>query len=263
MKREEITFSFGENWKNYLERADEQNLKLATKQLCEWLTIERIKDANILDLGSGSGIHSLAFYNLGASYITSVDYDENSVEATRKLWRKVGSPSNWNVLHGSVLDKSFLESLGKFDIVYSWGVLHHTGSMWEAIQNCIGNVKENRFFLISIYVKGNNYERDLNRKKRYNKSGKIVKKIMEFWYYILPLMTWRVRWGLNPFKWNRLSERGMFVYNDIVDWLGGLPYEVATTNEIVSFFHSHKFELIRVKEYQEGYCNEYLFQKKD
>ena len=261
-KKEKITFSFGENWIDFLEKADESTFKTALKDIEDWFPEDMVKDATVLDMGSGSGIHSLGFLQLGAQKIISVDYDKKSVEATIRLWNKFNKPDNWKIFHGSALDKSFLSDLGLFDIVYSWGVLHHTGSMWDAIGNCMNNVKSNGYFLLSIYTKGEKYQYDLNLKKRYNKSSSLGKRWMEWKHFILPLMLKRLRWGVNPFAWNEIGVRGMLVYNDIKDWLGGLPYEVASGEEIKMFFIQKNFELIKMQGMEEGYCSIYLFRKK-
>jgi 2-polyprenyl-3-methyl-5-hydroxy-6-metoxy-1,4-benzoquinol methylase len=68
---------------------------------------------------------------LGAK-VYSFDFDSNSVECTQILKNKYHIENNsWRVDEGSVLDLDYLTKLGKFDIVYSWGVLHHTGKMWK------------------------------------------------------------------------------------------------------------------------------------
>ena len=95
---------------------------------------EDLDNKTFLDIGCGSGIHSLAAFLSGAKLIVSFDYDPQSVAATRILHRKAGEPKNWKIMQGSVLDEEFLRTLGHFDFVYSWGVLHHTGQMWQAIK---------------------------------------------------------------------------------------------------------------------------------
>lgn len=256
----EITFSFGKNWQNLLKVINEDDFARSKKDLDRWFSNRvDLKGKEIIDIGSGSGIHSLMLYSMNPKKLYSFDFDKHSVAATKSLWEKSGSPNDWQVNHGSVLDKKYLLGLGKFDLVYSWGVLHHTGNMWEAIENASEMVKPNGYFLLAIYQGVKTYEYDLDLKKKYNKTGYLGKKGLEFSKFIWPLMKNRIKWRENPFKWNKKVGRGMDTYHDIVDWLGGLPYEVASDEQIQSFLKPFGFKLIE-KDMNES-CGTYLLQK--
>ena len=141
-------FNFGSNWKQYASTIDEARLQVSENQLSEWLG-DDLAGNTFLDIGCGSGIHSLAAIKLGMD-VHSFDFDADSFECTQGLKEKFGIP-NWEIQQGSVLDKNFMDSIPKHDIVYSWGVLHHTGSMWEAIENSIAKVADNgRFFIACL-----------------------------------------------------------------------------------------------------------------
>lgn len=277
---EVVTFSFGANWQAYLKaNLSPETVRAARDDIVDWLGEETVRGRTVVDIGSGSGIHSLAFHQLGARELVSFDYDPNSVAATRSLWEQAGCPSNWRVLHGSVLDADFVRCLradGGFDIVYSWGVLHHTGAMWRAVDLSATLVKPEGYYWIALYAKGPRYEQDLALKRRYNRAGHLGKRLMEA-REIGKIIRQRVRaWhprrvvslarhgGLreleNPFAWNRKKERGMDVYHDIIDWLGGLPYEVASTEEVVQALEPKGFTLERVLAYDVDQMNNiYLF----
>ncbi|GAB4377360.1 MAG: class I SAM-dependent methyltransferase [Salibacteraceae bacterium] len=259
---EKITFSFGKNWKNYLSTVDQQALEMAGKDIDHWLDGVSIEGKRVLDIGSGSGIHSLSFFSRGVKELVSFDYDKHSVEATLKMHETAGKPENWKIMQGSVLDRKFMEGLGQFDIVYSWGVLHHTGSMWEAIQNAVERVAPGGVFFISLYKEGPNYQKHLKLKQRYNASNKLGKKYLES-IEILNVMLYRIRKGWNPFKWNMRKARGMTIYHDIVDWLGGLPYEVAHEDDVVRFMRNKGFELTRIFVKGEGGCTIFVFVSKN
>ncbi len=254
-------FGFGQNWKNFLGTLDNQVLVKAAQDIKEWTSQESFQGKRIIDIGSGSGVHSFAFHSMGAKELLSFDYDNNSVEATRQMWVKAGEPQNWKVMQGSVLDDNFMGSLGTFDMVYSWGVLHHTGEMWKAINNAVLQVADGGLFWIAIYQKGPNFDADLKLKKKYNNSSDFGKKIM-VWKWIAKLMIKRMLKLKNPFGWNEKIDRGMNVYHDIIDWLGGLPYEVADKHEIVQFCETRGLNFLKAKEVPEGGCSSYLFQKK-
>lgn len=255
-----LRFGFGRNWKDFLSTLDNEVIVKAAQDIKDWTGHQSFAGMRVIDIGSGSGIHSFAFHSLGADELLSFDYDNDSVEATKQMWEKAGRPQNWNVTQGSVLDASFLNSLGTFDMVYSWGVLHHTGSMWEAIGNAASVLSHDGLMWIAIYQKGSSYASDLALKQRYNRNSAFGKKIME-WKWILRLMAKRLFNGKNPFTWNEKVERGMNVHNDIIDWLGGLPYEVADKTEIEAFGKTKGLILVKTKELPEGGCSSYLFRK--
>ena len=240
-----VTFSFGENWQNYLLQITEEDINKSQKELEELLGSKKIEDKTIIDIGCGSGIHSLAFLRLKAASIFSFDYDERSVEASKILQKKYWSEANWKIVPASILDKRFVDSLGRFDIVYSWGVLHHTGKMWEAIENCLNLVKPGGLFLIGIYGDVKNYPRDLRLKQKYNAASDLGKRWM-IYNRILKKMIYMTLKFKNPLQWNEKRGRGMNYYNDLVDWLGGLPYEVASEDEMVRFFAEKNFTLKRI-----------------
>jgi 2-polyprenyl-6-hydroxyphenyl methylase/3-demethylubiquinone-9 3-methyltransferase len=260
MSAEEVTFSFGRNWTNFLGTVGVEEVERAEADIVEWLGPGAVRGKDVIDIGSGSGIHSLVFNRLGARRVHSFDYDPFSVEATKKLWTMRGEPEEWSVEHGSILDQEYLDSLGHFDIVYSWGVLHHTGEMWEAIRNCFGLVRKDGVVWIALYQKGPRYAADLALKRKYNSSSDFGKRLMVY-RRILRIMLSRARHFKNPFTWNEKSPRGMNRYHDLVDWLGGLPYEVASEDEVVKVAAESNLILERIKVVDEGGCSIYVFRK--
>ena len=237
-----ITFSFGQNWRSFVDTISEGSIRSAMSDIERWFGAHGVKDRTILDIGSGSGIHSLCFHLMGAREVLSIDVDPKSVESTSLLRNKAGDPENWKVVHGSILDPDFVRRIKPHEIVYSWGVLHHTGAMWEAIDNASSLVRPEGLFLIAIYVKGPTYEQDLQLKQSYNQASAAGKKLLE-WKEISKLMRDRWKAGKNPLLWNEKRGRGMDTYHDLVDWLGGLPYEVASADEVVDFCERRGFAL--------------------
>jgi SAM-dependent methyltransferase len=255
-----ITFSFGQNWREFLSSITAEQIQSAAEDIQFWLGTDGVQGKSVADIGSGSGIHSFAFSQLGARQVVSFDLDLRSVEATRILWEKAGRPGHWSVLQGSVLDQAFVADLGSFDLVYAWGSLHHTGALWRALENACSLVQRSGGILwISLYAQGPNYQKHLALKKRYNAATDLGKRLMigaQIARYILFV---RLRHLKNPFSWNKKKERGMSEYHDIVDWLGGLPYEVASEDEVLRFARSRGFILERIKVSGEGACNNYVF----
>jgi 2-polyprenyl-6-hydroxyphenyl methylase/3-demethylubiquinone-9 3-methyltransferase len=263
-----ITFSFGENWQDFSTQITKSEIEDAISDIRDWLGKEGARGRSCVDVGSGSGLSSLALTHLGASRVHSFDYDPASVSATHEMRERyttlagADAASTWRVEYGSVLDSEYITSLGTFDIVYSWGVLHHTGQMWRACENAVSLLAPQGTFLLSLYTKTTpeRYERDLALKRRFNEASEIGKQWM-ICRRILRLMWKRARRGENPFTWRHTTVRGMNTYHDIVDWLGGLPYEVANRDEVEEFGRKHGLTLVRSFARGGGGCSVYLLQR--
>lgn len=247
----ETRFRFGRNWQSFRKDAlDEARIAEAVRGLEMLVGKERIKGKTFLDIGSGSGLHSLAAHRLGAAHIVSFDYDQDSVDCTRELRRESGA-ADWTVTQGSVLDEPFVRSLGTFDVVYSWGVLHHTGDMWRAIDLATIPVRENGHLSIAIYnkVKGKlgvlSSESWAKIKRTYSAGSERRQRAMLAAYVAWQLagsaMSPRLVRSILDYR----SERGMSWMHDARDWLGGYPYEFATEDELVSFVGERGFRVLR------------------
>lgn len=238
---DELRFGFGANWADYVEKNfSSERVEISKNHLLGFLKLDSLVGKTFLDIGCGSGLHSLAAWRAGAARVVSFDYDRNSVATTKKLHELSGGPDNWCVMHGSVLDKDFMNSLPKSDVVYSWGVLHHTGSMWEAVRNAASCLHDKSVFYIALYSKdayvSPPYDYWLSVKREYNHAGVFKKKWME-WRYALNDLGPQVVRGKNPFAHirNYKKTRGMSYWHDIKDWLGGYPMEFAGNKETEHF----------------------------
>ena len=261
--RDEITFSFGENWRDYLEHADEGALARAAEDIDTWIGLAQLRGATAIDVGSGSGIHSTVLHEAGVSRLVSMDVDPHSVHATRIMRERAGEPASWEIVEGSVLDADFLASLGgPFEFVYSWGVLHHTGDLWAAMENTVELVAPGGALWIALYAKGPNYGRDLKLKQTYNRAGKLRKRIM-IYGDIRRRMWKRLRRHQNPLAWNEKKSRRMNTYHDIIDWYGGLPYEVASPEEVEEFLVERGFKQEKVELHPETCNHIFMYRRVD
>jgi 2-polyprenyl-3-methyl-5-hydroxy-6-metoxy-1,4-benzoquinol methylase len=259
-------FAFGDNWASFLRVLDEERIRAAENSLRGMLAAERLEGKRFLDAGSGSGLFSLAARKLGAA-VVSFDFDPQSVACTAELkHRYFPDDPNWRIEQGSVLDPDFLSGLGSFDIVYSWGVLHHTGAMWDAMEKIVSLVASTGQVFIAIYNDQGRASRIWKRvKKAYVAAPGGLK-----WLVLAPALArlWGptiVRDALKgrPLRtWRAYDNRGrgMDPWRDVVDWVGGYPFEVARPEEIFAFFRSRGFELRRLKTCAGGHgCNEFAF----
>lgn len=238
------TYEFGKNWQRFLaEGIDQERVRIAQRHLLDLLRLGDLQGQSFLDIGCGSGIHSLAAYLAGADRVISMDVDPDSVAATRSLWQQAGSPDHWEVIERSVLDAAFMASLDKSDIVYSWGVLHHTGAMWQAIENASLPLKGNGIFYIALYAhevyQNPSPEYWIEIKRKYNQAGPEEREEMEYWYAWERVLKSVVQKGENPFIYMRdyKRSRGMEFWTDVRDWLGGYPIEFARSRDVARFAH--------------------------
>ncbi|MCK5595137.1 50S ribosomal protein L11 methyltransferase, partial [bacterium] len=221
----------------------------------ELLELKSLKGKSFIDIGCGSGIFSLAAIDMNAQKVISLDSDSKSVEAGNIIKRR-NNAKQWSILEGSILNKDFLNNLEIADIIYAWGVLHHTGDMWKAIDNSAKLVKKEGLFALAIYNRCWTSGFWLKFKKLYNNRGRIIKKIMVFSIF-LPRVFARLMKLKHPFQ----EKRGMSIYYDAVDWAGGFPYEYAKFDEIVSFLKKRNFILINGVRTKSIGCNQFVFKK--
>ena len=249
------------NWRNYRQTLTDADVRAMQMSLQDWLGTGELQGKGVVDIGSGSGLSATALWKQGVASLLTFDFDPHSVAATEKAAEDCGAPENWNNKHGSILDRDFVAELGSFDIVHSWGVLHHTGNMWEALENAIGLLSPGGRLLISLYAAGPRYPDHLELKQRFNQASDQVKESM-IRQRLEPYLAEFDCQTIDELRSSR-RERGMSIYYDVVDWLGGLPYEVAWSSEVLGFCGARGLEPCRVMQRGEGGCSEYLFQSVD
>ena len=245
-------FDFGGNWRRFLDVLDEPRIVAAQESLTE--LVGDVAGKSFVDVGSGSGLASLAAIRLGARRVHSFDYDRGSVACTAEVKRRYAADAQqWTVEHGDALDTRYLGRLGRFDVVYSWGVLHHTGQMWHALDNVTALVEPEGLLALALYRDEGFESRMWLRVKRAYNRGRLGKAAVVGTF--VPAFVLRSAFRDAARRRNPLAtyseyerQRGMSMFRDWLDWLGGLPFEVTSEENVVSFFRERGLECVRVNE---------------
>ena len=261
-------FAFGRNWQRFSRLLDDNRIAATERYLCAMLQRQRLDGLHFLDIGSGSGLSSLAAWRLGAD-VLSFDYDPDSVACTAELRRRYCPDGvRWTVEHGSALDATYLRSLGSFDVVHAWGVLHHTGAMWQALDNALIPLAPGGHLVVAIYNDEGLRSRVWTRIKRlYNVLPGPVR--LPYAAAVIAgfesLAALRALLTLRPHHYVRSwigygQTRGMSPLYDWIDWIGGYPFEVARPEGIFEFYRRRGLTLLELRTTAGLGCNEFVFE---
>lgn len=266
-------FEFGANWARFLSLVNEDRIAQAAHSLRRMLGVSDLQGKRFLDIGSGSGLFSLAARRLGAA-VHSFDYDPKSVRCTQELKRRYfAGDSQWLIEEGSVLDRDYLARLGQFDVVYGWGVLEYTDAMWQALENVAPLVAGGGQLFLAIYNDQGGWSRRWRILKRiYNALPRFARMPYALAVMgprelkLLAIFILKGRpWGFfsNILNYSKCSLRGMSYWHDLIDWLGGYPFEVAKPEDILSMYRGKGFDLLQLRTCAGGIgCNEFVFTRR-
>lgn len=269
LKNLDSHFAFGENWASYSKLIGEPQIEHAKEGLLKLIPAEDFKGRSFLDIGCGSGLHALAASRLGVSRIVGVDIDPNSATTARKILTERNPSAPWQIENISVFDLT-PDHFGTFDIVYSWGVLHHTGDLWQAVSKAAALVAPNGLLAVAFY-----------RETYLDPFWKLEKRF--YTHAPLSIQNFIKRSYINAFRVARAatrqesfadyvskysSRRGMDFEHDVHDWLGGYPYEAALAPEVDRRLVALGFKVERVfaRSKSSGIfgsgCDEYVYRSK-
>lgn len=268
----ETHFAFGRNWAAYAEKVTEAEIGEAEKGLIRLIGNDRLAGARFLDIGCGSGLHSLAAMRLGAKEVVAIDLDPDSVATTQGLLQRHAPHGGYEVKALSVFELS-PEALGTFDIVYSWGVLHHTGDMTRAIRCAAAMARPGALFAFALYRRvwmDFFWRREKRWYARASANAQRRARALYLALYRLGLLATGRRFS--RYVEGYRSNRGMDFYHDVHDWLGGWPYESISPREVDVLMQGEGFIAERVLA-RKGYllgrhpgifgsgCDEYVYRK--
>lgn len=258
-----IAFDFGANWSDYSRDVlDAGRLDAAAASMAELIGADAILGKRLCDVGSGSGLFSLAAARLGAASVVGFDINARAVEVARANLQRLIPEAAGTVsfVQGSALDAGFIDGLGRFDTVYAWGSLHHTGQMWPAITNASRLVGPDGTFVLAIYNRHWTSPIWTPIKILHNVAPRFLKSLANVLFGGLIYLAVLLKTRSSPLR----KERGMDFWYDVIDWLGGYPYEYAGIAEVRGRVEAMGFRLEKVvpPRVPTG-CNEFVFRRVD
>ncbi|SVD96889.1 uncharacterized protein METZ01_LOCUS449743, partial [marine metagenome] len=161
-----------------------------------------------------------------------------------------------SILSETVVTDLLENSDGGYDVVHSWGVLHHTGNLARAFANCAVLVRPGGYLIVAIYNRHWSSPVWKHIKRLYCLLPSTGRKVLVVMFIPVIYLAKFLVTGKNPLK----KERGMDFFFDIVDWVGGYPYECASVQDVVDLATRNNLELTRVvpASVPTG-CNEFVF----
>jgi len=261
-------FAFGENWSSYADTIDETRLAEAEKGLVRLLGDDSLVGKSFLDIGCGSGLHDVAALRLGAARVVAIDIDPVSVKTAQAVAARhaLGRSIDAKVL--SVFDFS-PATFGTFDVVYSWGVLHHTGAMIEAIGRAAQVVRPGGLFIVALYHRTALCGLWRIEKRWYTGASKGMQRAARAVYINLLRLRFKLTGrDFGAYVANYRSSRGMNFGHDVHDWMGGYPYESILAPEVeqlmqgLGFEHVRSFTSPKTLGFFGSGCDEYVYRRR-
>lgn len=260
-------FAFGKNWASYAQLVGAPEIEEAKAGLLKLLPASEIAGRSFLDIGCGSGLHALAAAELGAGQITAIDIDPDSVSTTQTLLQRHKVKGPWQADQTSVFDTDPAQ-FGTFDVVYSWGVLHHTGDMWLAIKKAADLVRPGGLFAFALY-RTTRMDAFWKREKRWYAHARPAAQMIARAIYLTVYRLYHLAKGVDHGRFVAMyrSARGMDFHHDVHDWLGGYPYETALATEVearmaaLGFKPERVFALSMTRGVLGSGCDEYVYRK--
>lgn len=269
LKSERSHFRFGHNWQRFLATVTAESLAEAERAMARLFPGGELTGSRVLDVGSGSGLSILAALRLGASWVDGIDIDKQSAEASCALLDQhaVGGP--WSVQTKSVFDLDPKRD-GPYDVVHSWGALHHTGDMWQAIARAAAVVVPGGIFAVALYRRTPFCRAWTAEKRFYSSAPESFQRAIAA-LFKAAFVTGLFITGRSPARYiaEYKSRRGMSWEHDVHDWLGGYPYESAEPAAVIAFLDGLGFEMWRMFEHPAtagglfgSHCDEFVARKR-
>jgi 2-polyprenyl-3-methyl-5-hydroxy-6-metoxy-1,4-benzoquinol methylase len=263
-----LQFDFGKNWANYSTHAI--SVKRVAQARADFVALHAeiggVAGKSFLDVGFGQGLSLLSAAAEGAR-VFGIDIDPKCEEILRRNQRFFPELRELRVpvTVGSILDEATVERARAaspygdgYDVVHSWGVLHHTGNMELGVQNAASLVRRRGYLVVALYNRHWSSRPWLLLKFIYCKSPLALQNLL---VRALAPVIYVAKWLVTK-EDPRKQSRGMDFFYNVVDWVGGYPYEYASEAEVMGLIQPLGFNCIKfVASQVPTGCNEFVFQR--
>lgn len=259
MREDGPRFAFGRNWRSFSDTAlKPESVAAARSQFAALLEGLPLEGKRFLDIGFGQGLPLIFAQERGALAL-GIDRDADNARALESTARALGltAPPPHRIV--SILDPALPREYPQgFDVVHSWGVLHHTGDMRASLAAACSLVADGGHFLCAIYNRHWSSPAWTAIKWSYVRLPDWARRVLVGALYpVIYAAKWLVT-GRNP----REMRRGMDFFHNVVDWVGGYPYEYASVEELKAMVEPLGFTCRRVARPEVPIaCNEFVFEK--
>ena len=139
----------GTQTREYFEAIENKRYALEP-EIHQFAQFSRYHGKEVLEIGVGMGTDFLQWNRAGA-YATGVDLTEECVALTRARLLVFGFPDEGRVLQADAENLPFADS--SFDLVYSWGVIHHSPNTRKALEEIVRVMRPGGEGKVMIYNK--------------------------------------------------------------------------------------------------------------
>jgi len=262
-----MQFDFGRNWADYSAHAlNVVRVREAREAFATLLEpAGTVTGKRFVDIGFGQGLGLLSARAMGASVVgLDINPTCGEVLARNAAWFPELPAIDFPVIIGSILDADTVRRLREasggegFDVVHSWGVLHHTGDMELAVRNAASLVRPGGHLVVALYNRHWSSPAWRAIKRAYCLSPAPVRRLMVM--ALMPVI-YAAKWlvtGRDPHR----QARGMDFRYDVIDWVGGYPYEYASRDEVLAMVEPLGFRCVSclASEVPTG-CNQFAFER--
>ena len=113
---------------------------------------EKYKNKDVLEIGCGIGTDTISFLRNGANVI-AVDISEESIKIAKQRAKLFNLNNSVNFIKCNIEEIDSFITNKKFDLIYSFGVIHHTPNPEKVIRKCYELLKDNGEFKFMVYNK--------------------------------------------------------------------------------------------------------------